>query len=83
MSPIRYAPADERSEKALRVQGLEAIRAYPKYGYEEHQLREEQASHSHEYECMEQIARGLGLLVASEQEIQSYEESDRHQISCI
>lgn len=65
------------------MQGLEAIRAYPKYRNKEYQLRKKQTPHSYKYECVKQIACRLGLLIALEQEIQSNEKSDRYQISCI
>ena len=65
------------------MQGLEAIRAYPKYGNKEYQLRKKQTPHSYKYECVKQIACRFGLLIALEQKIQSNEKSDRYQISCI
>jgi membrane protein YqaA with SNARE-associated domain len=45
------------------VQGLEAIRAYPKYRNKEYQLRKKQTPHSYKYECVKQIACRLGLLI--------------------
>ena len=84
MKPIRYAPSRiSEAEKTLGVQGLEAIRAYPKYGNKEYQLRKKQTPHSYKYECVKQIACRFGLLIALEQKIQSNEKSDRYQISCI
>lgn len=69
--------------KAFKMERAEITGTYPEDRSKQSELWPQQASESDEDKAMEQVGRGVRLLIAAEQEKQSYQEQDGSHVARI